>query len=90
MCAALPHPEYYGGSVPPAPFSWHRAYPPPPFRVKGMSGTGAGGSRVHCRPVSGLGTRLYPCGIATANPQHFTVASHPRPPTPGQKFPAPP
>src|ERR1700733_2570536 len=32
------------------------------------------GSHVHCCPVSGLGTRLYPCGIATATPQHFTVA----------------
>jgi hypothetical protein len=23
-----------------------------------------GGSHVHCHPVDGLGTRLYPCGIA--------------------------
>ena len=51
-------------------------------------GTAAGGSHVHCRPVSGLGTRLYPCGIATATPQPFTVASHPRLPRPGQEFPA--
>ncbi len=38
--------------------------------------------------ASGLGTRLYPCGIAMATPQTFTMASHPRPTRPGQEFPA--
>ncbi len=32
-------------------------------------GADAGGSHVHCCPVDGLGTRLCPCGIATATPQ---------------------
>jgi hypothetical protein len=32
-------------------------------------GACAGGSHVHCCPVDGLGTRLCPCGIATATPQ---------------------
>src|SRR5690348_16164359 len=49
----------------------------------------AGGSHIHCCPVGGLGTRLYPCGIATATPQHFTVASRPAPRTAGREFPAP-
>jgi len=30
MRRAFPGSEYYGGSAPPAPFSWHRVYPPPP------------------------------------------------------------
>ena len=33
------------------------------------------GSRVHCDPLDEGGARLCPCGIATATPQHFTVAS---------------
>src|SRR5712692_6960584 len=50
-------------------------------------GTHAGGSHVHCHPINGLGTRLYPCGIATATPQTFTVASRPRRNRPSLKFP---
>jgi hypothetical protein len=33
------------------------------------------GSRVHCDSLDEGGAQLYPCGIATATPQHFTVAS---------------
>ena len=69
MWPALPAPEYYGGSAPPAPFGWHRAYPPPPPWLGGGSGTDTDGSHVHCCPVDGLGTRLCPCGIAMATPQ---------------------
>ena len=47
-----------------------------------------GGSRVHCCPISGLGTRLCPCGLAMATPQTFAMASHPRLLRPGQEFPA--
>jgi hypothetical protein len=32
-------------------------------------------SRVHCDSLDEGGAQLYPCGIATATPQHFTVAS---------------
>jgi len=34
------------------------------------------------------GARLYPRGIATATPQHFTVASRPETRTSGREFPA--
>jgi len=34
----------------------------------GSRGTVTDGSHVHWCPVDGLGTRLYPCGIATATP----------------------
>jgi len=70
-------------------FGWHRAYPPPPSWQEDGGGAETGGSRVHCHPVSGPGTRLYPCGVATATPQTFTVASHPRLLRPGREFPAP-
>ncbi len=51
-------------------------------------GTDTGGSRVHCCPIGGSGTRLCPCGLAMATPQAFTMASHPRLLRPGQEFPA--
>src|ERR1019366_2095757 len=52
-------------------------------------GTHPDGSHVHCHPINGLGTRLYPCGLATATPQTFTVASRPRRNRPSLKFPCP-
>jgi hypothetical protein len=68
MYAAFPRPEYYGGSAPPAPSAGiapiRRLFPWPGNGY----GTHAGGSHVHCCPVDGLGTRLYPCGIATTTP----------------------
>src|SRR6266487_872723 len=76
MHAAFPRSEYYGGSAPP---SWR----------EGGRGTHADGSHVHCRPVDGLGTRLYPCGLASG---YFAVIhpglrdrasqTHPRVPCP--------
>ena len=36
---------------------------------------GSGGSRVHCDSLDEGGAQLCPCGLATATPQHFTVAS---------------
>ena len=54
----------------------------------GRHGTHADGSHVHCHPINGLGTRLCPCGIATATPQTFTVASRPWLYRPGPEFPA--
>src|SRR5262249_62342673 len=35
------------------------------------------GSRVHCDSLDEGGAQLCPCGIATATPQHFTMASRP-------------
>ncbi len=37
--------------------------------------------------IVGLGARLYPRGLATATPQHFTVASSPDPNTSRDEFP---
>ena len=60
---------------------------PSPARRAGRRGTGTtGGSRVHCDSLGEGGARLYPCGIATATPQTFTVASGPA--IPARKFPA--
>src|SRR6266849_1822869 len=71
-------------------FGRRRAYPRPgPLGREAARGTHAGGSHVHCHPINGLGTRLYPCGIATATPQTFTVASRPRRNRPSLKFPCP-
>ena len=39
------------------------------------SGQDRGGSRVHCDSLDEGGAQLCPCGLATATPQHFTVAS---------------
>src|SRR5713226_7554821 len=48
------------------------------------TGTDTDGSHVHCCPVDGLGTRLYPCGFAAAT----AVGNSPRPPGPGPEYPA--
>ena len=91
--AALPHVAGFPGPGvlrrlrPARAFGRRRAYPPPPGR-EAAAGTATGGSHVHCCPVNGLGTRLCPCGIATATPQAFTVASQPRPYMTRQEFPA--
>ena len=52
--AAPPHPRLRQAS---------RLSPPHPLR-RGRGGNARGGSHVHCCPVDGLDTRLYPCGIA--------------------------
>jgi len=65
---AFPRSEYYGGSAPSAPSA---GVAPISCRCSGWArqrGTYADGSRVHWHPVNGLGTRLYPCGLATATP----------------------
>ena len=65
MHAAFPRSEYYGGSAPPAPSAGVAPIPARPSWQEGGRGTHADGSHVHCRPVDGLGTRLYPCGLAS-------------------------
>jgi len=60
---------------PTRPFSGRRAYPRPSGWTPATRELATGGSRVHCDPLSGLGARLYPGGLATATPQTFTVAS---------------
>ena len=84
MRAALPRSEYYGGSVPSAPSAGVAPIPARPPGRRLRRGTRADGSRVHCRPVHGLGIRLCPCGIVTV-----TAAGHsPWPPDPGSGDPA--
>ena len=57
--------DYYRASAPPR--GPHPDNEPAPDRA-GYPATRAtaDGSHVHCYPVDGLGTRLYPCGIAIA------------------------
>ena len=43
-----------------------------------------GAPHVHCCPVNGLGTRLYPCGFATVT----AAGNSPWPPGPGPEYPA--
>ena len=54
-----------------------------------MAGKDRDGSRVHCNSFGEGGAQFYPCGIATANPQHFTVASRADIHMPAREFPAP-
>jgi len=58
----------------PGPIGRRWAQPNHPHWTCG-SGRDRDGSRVHCDSLDEGGAQLYPCGIATATPQHFTVAS---------------
>jgi hypothetical protein len=74
MRRALPGSEYYGGSAPP------QAGRPTagPARTSALGAHGRAsrdGSRVHCDSLGEGGAQLCPCGIATATPQPFTMAS---------------
>ena len=60
----------------PGPVGGRRAQPAPPRRVR-SGRQDRDGSRVHCDSLDEGGARLGPCGIATATPQHFTMASRP-------------
>jgi hypothetical protein len=48
-----------------------------------------GGSRVHCDSLDEGGAQLCPCGLATATPQHITVASRTATHMTIRKFPVP-
>jgi hypothetical protein len=62
---APPHPSPIG----------RRWTQPDPRTGSACSGQNRGGSRVHCCSLVGGGALLCPSGIATATPQHFTMAS---------------
>jgi len=89
MCPALPDSEYYGGSAPSrtdrSTVDPTRTAPPDAERR----------ARTETVPVfthNSLdegGAQLCPCGIATATPQHFTVASRADIHMPTRKFPLP-
>jgi hypothetical protein len=53
-----------------------------------VAGKDRDGSRVHCNSFDEGGAQLCPCGIATATPQHFTVASQTDIHMPTHEFPA--
>ena len=69
MCTGFPRPGVLRRLRPIRAFGRRRAYPSRPAWTGRTQGTCADGSHVHCCPVDGLGTRLCPCGIATATPQ---------------------
>ena len=80
MCRAFPGSEYYGGSAPSRP-DRSTVDPARPTALDAwQQGEDRDGSRVHCDSLDEGGARLCPCGIATATPQHFTVASRPNHP----------
>jgi hypothetical protein len=64
MYAVLPRSEYYDDSVPSASSADVAPIPSPALWTRAGRGTIANGSHVHCCPVDGLDTRLYPCGLA--------------------------
>src|SRR5664279_313952 len=68
MYVPLARSEYYDGSVPPESSADVAPIPTPSLWPKVDCGTITGGSHVHCCSIDELGTRLYPCGIATATP----------------------
>jgi hypothetical protein len=74
MCRAFPDSDYYGGSAPPRPD--RPTTGPAPMTVLAARSGGRTGMvpTFTCRSLVGGGTRLYPCGIAVATPQHFTTA----------------
>ena len=72
----------------PGPIGRRWAQPNHPHWTCG-SGRDRDGSRVHCDSLDEGGAQLYPCGIATATPQHVTVASRADIRTPAREFPAP-
>ena len=88
MRRALPGSEYYGGSAPPRAGRLTAS----PARIRALAARDRAdqdGSRVHCDSLDEGGAQLCPCGIATATPQHFTVASRAHIHKSARKFPAP-
>jgi len=88
MRTAFPPSDYYGPSAPPRDHRRATRRPAAPG-PDGRTQTGTrSGSHVHHQPIAGRGAQLYPCGIATATPQTFTVASPARDLQPAREFPA--
>ncbi len=88
MYRALPGSEYYGGSAP------SQAGRPiaGPARIRALAArdrAGRDSSRVHCDSLDEGGAQLCPCGIATATPQTFTVASRQTSTCPSRSSPSP-
>jgi hypothetical protein len=76
MWAAFPPSDYYDPSAPP-----RRHQPatglPAGQRAADRGGTAGAVPTFTTRPFDGVGAQLCPCGLATATPQPFTVASLP-------------
>ena len=74
MWPAFPSSDYYGPSAPPPGHQQTACLPAAGLAGRQGGGPG-GGSHVHHQPVDGGGAQLFPCSLATATPQAFTVAS---------------
>ncbi len=74
MWPAFPASDYYGGSA--LPQGTGLTVRQSRFGLDGRAtGPPHGSSHGHCRPFNGMGAQLFPGGLATTTPQHFTVAS---------------
>src|SRR4051794_8006768 len=97
VAAALPHvrglsPARSTTAAPPRPDPISRRWTQP-CHARWQHGGRAGGETVPVFTDDSLdegGAQLCPCGIATATPQHFTVASRPDIHMPARKFPTEP
>ena len=89
-CArALPGSEYYGGSAPSRP-DRPTVDPARPSTLEARRQARTGTVPVFTADsLDEGGAQLCPCGIATATPQHFTVASRTDIHKPAREFPAP-
>ena len=76
MWPAFPSSDYYGPSAP-SPGHQQTARLPVPALAGRKVGRPDDGSHVHHEPVDGGGAQLFPCSLATATPQTFTVATGP-------------
>jgi len=75
-------------AAPPLPHPIGRRWTQPPFRAGSTAKRQSGeGSRVHCCSLDEGGVQLCPCGIAMANPQHFTMASRQTSTRPPRSYP---
>jgi hypothetical protein len=74
MQTAFPSPDYYGPSAP-SPSRQPTVGLPDTDLAGRWVGRLGDGSYVHCAPLGRMGVQLFPCGLATATPQAFTVAS---------------
>lgn len=88
MCRAFPDSEYYGGSAP-DPGHQLTTFLPDTDLAGRCGGQPGSGSHVHHEPIDGIGAQLFPDGLATTTPQHFTVASDPANPRPTRSRPTP-
>ena len=89
-CDRLSRPPTTTAAPSPARVIGRRRTCPPPAWLAGGKGDPGRVSHVHHVPVGGIGAQLFPCSLATATPQAFTVASKPANPRPTRSRPPQP